>query len=480
METRLNLEQKQRQQQTLTPMQMQFVRVLEMNGPEVEEAVKEALDENPALEAVGEGVVESEDERYEESAEELQRADYASDEDVPTLGQPRDGGVRSGRGTIFDSPVAEHGDTLMEIIMRQLGESGLDDYGMWVAEYVAGNIDDNGYLERTPQAIADDATIESGREVSREDVERVLRRIRELEPAGIGAVDLRDCLLLQLRRRETAGDNGPALRAATEIVADYFDLFSKMHFERLRAALGVDGETFERAMGIIRSLNPKPGSLVGGGAMEDKTRHITPDFIVESDPMEGRVSISLPNNLPQLAIEKSFEIDASGSGPGKQAAGLFIKQKREEAQNFIKILEMRQQTLYNVMAAIVNLQKEFFMTDDVRKLKPMILKDVGGVTGYDLSVISRATAGKYVATPGGIYPLRFFFSERPTEGSEASAHEILEAIKQIVAEEQPERPLSDAAIAEELEKRGYGIARRTVAKYRERLGIPVGRLRKLK
>lgn len=478
MDSRLNLELKQRQQQTLTPMQMQFVRVLEMNGPEVEDAVREAIDENPALEIVDEDPAE----HFDETPEEMQRADYASEEEMPET-QRRDYVMGpSGRGLMYDVPVGERGDTLMEAIMRQLGESGLSDYDMWLAEYVAGNIDDNGYLERTPQAIADDATIESGNEVSRAEVDRVLDRIRRLDPAGVGAVDLRDCLLLQLKRKtESEGEAGSLeLSVAKEIVEHYFDLFSKMHFDRLKATLGVDNATFDGALALIRTLNPKPGALVGGGAADDRTRHITPDFIVDADPVDGVITVSLPNSLPQLSIERSFAADMDDDGRSGRSVSLFIRQKRDEAQTFIKILEMRQQTLFNVMSAIVKLQRDFFLTDDVMKLKPMILKDVSALTGYDLSVVSRATAGKYVATAGGIYPLRFFFSERPTEGSDASAHEIMATIKQLVAEEPAESPLSDATLTAELEKRGYNIARRTVAKYRERLGIPVGRLRKLK
>lgn len=245
--------------------------------------------------------------------------------------------------------------------------------------------------------------------------------------------------------------------------------------------LGVDREKLREAVDVIRSLNPKPGGQLGDSDADSKSRHIIPDFNVEVDG--NVVTLTLVNNIPDLTIEKSFVSDGSQfvSGAATKArreAEAFITRKREDATEFIDLLRLRQETLYKVMAAIVRLQHDFFVSEDESRLHPMILKDVARETGYDLSVISRATAGKYVATPWGVYPLKFFFNEKVGADEESSSREILAAIKELIDSEDPAKPLSDDALMKELSDKGYEIARRTVAKYRERLGIPVARLRK--
>lgn len=472
MEEKLKLNLQQRQVQTLTPLQMQLVKVLEMNGPEVEEYVREVLDENPALEVVGEA--EEADSRYGESAEELQQADYRNEDEMPTTMAERAG--RRGEGVVYETAATSRGETLYEAIMRYLSETGSDAQDMLIGEYVAGNIDDNGYLMRRIDEITDDIAIHAGMEVEEGDVRRVWRKIREMEPAGIGATDLRDCLLLQLKRM---GDEDESVVLAREIIEHYFDVFSKLHYEKLAALTGADEEKIAEVYEVVRGLNPKPGLMFSGASdADDRVRHIIPDFNVYADEDRGEITVSLANRLPELQIEKAFREDVSGMGKANQAAQAFIKQRRDDATGFMKVLEMRQQTLLRIMSAIVKLQRRFFMTEDVKDLKPMILKDVAALTGDDLSVISRATSGKYVSTQRGIYPLKLFFSERPTEGSDVSAHEILDSIEKIIDEEDKRHPMSDSDIAERLEAQGYGIARRTVTKYRERLGIPVARLRR--
>lgn len=443
-----------------------------MNGPEVEEYVREVLDENPALEAVGD--VEEPNDGYEESAEELQQADYRNEDEMPSGVMER----VSGRGekVVYETAATSRGETLYEAIMRYLSEIGCDAREILIGEYVAGNIDDNGYLMRRIDEIADDIAIHAGFEADEDEVRKVWRKIRKMDPAGIGATDLRDCLLLQLKRM---GDADKNVVLAREIVEHYFDVFSKMHFEKLASMLGVDDEAIAGAYDVVRGLNPKPGTVFNGASdAEDRVRHIIPDFYVYSDPESGEITVSLANRLPELQIERTFREETAGNLKDNQSAQAFIRQKRDDANSFIKVIEMRQQTLFSIMSAIVELQRPFFLSDDVRELKPMILKDVSAKTGYDLSVISRATSGKYVATQRGVYPLKFFFSERPTEGSDVSAHEILDSIEKIIEGEDRLHPLSDAEIAEALEQQGYGIARRTVTKYRERLGLPVARLRR--
>lgn len=478
MEESLNLSMQQKLQQRLTPQQVQFVRMLEMTGPEVEDEVRRAVDENPALE-----VSEPEsfsDERqddsdaFSESAEQMQLADYKTEDDIPSY--RLESNNYSPDDSYYEPVAVASGDTLIDSLKAQLAEHDMTERQMAVGEYIIGNIDDNGYLARDLKSMENDLAIQ-GIDVTMQELKSVFDEIRGLDPAGVGAVDLRDCLLLQLRRRRPT----PDVSHATEIVEDYFDLFSKKHYDRLCALMGIDSDCLKSAMNVIRTLNPKPGSQVNGTSIEDKSRHIVPEFSVEVD--SGEITLTLLNNLPDLQIEESFSAENTENAvvrPNRREreAQAFIRQKRDEASGFIRILRMRQETLYRVMAAIVKLQREFFLTDDESLIRPMILKDVAALTGYDLSVISRATAGKYVSTASGIYPLKLFFNERPKEDDDVSSHEILAVIKEIIAGEEKTRPLSDEAITALLVKRGYDIARRTVAKYRERLGLPVARLRR--
>ena len=467
----------QRLQQRLSPMQMRLVRMLEMSEPEIEEEVRREIDDNPALEATEHTVSSEHEESYGESAEQMQLADYASDDDIP----PYRLEARN-RGADYDytEPVAvAAGESLMESLMSQLSQTDLDRRQLAVAAYIVGNLDDNGYMTRTLPQIEDDLAIDAGIEVSMDELKDIFARIRSLDPAGVGAYDLRDCLSLQLRRLP---DTEP-VRIAREIVTDYFDIFSLRHFDRLASALGVSREQLREADEVIRSLDPKPASLFGESDADERARHIIPDFYVEVD-QNDRITVTMPNNIPELSIERSFDttpdnrVRESDMSRSRREALAFISRKRQEASDFIELLRMRRVTLMNVMEAIARIQHDFFITEDEGHLRPMVLKDIAAVTGQDISVISRATAGKYVATQSGVYPLKFFFNERVGESDDVSSREIMAAIQRQISEEDPASPLSDDALTARLTADGYDIARRTVAKYRERLGIPVARLRK--
>lgn len=489
-DTSLRLTQEQRLQQRLSPQQVMFGRLLEMSAPEVEDEVRRELDDNPALEISAHDVAGADRESadFGESAEELQRADYGRSEDVPFYNEHSRArrGSASGDFDPMSLVEAEEPDegSLNAAMTLRLGELDLSEEERLIAEYIIGNLDDNGYLPRTLTAIAADIAAAEGRDADLGLVRRVFGLIRTLEPAGIGAVDLRDCLLLQLDRREKS----LAQRVAREIVADNFDLFSKKHFDRLRSRLGVDEPTLQEAIELIRTLNPKPGALLGGSASADRASHIIPDFAVERHGIDGPFTVSLLNRTPELAIERSFipedtpaEGDSAARGAlarGRREAQTFIRRKHDEAALFIKMLSDRSHTLTDVMEAIVRRQQAFFASGNPSDLRPMILKDIAGDTGLDISTISRACSGKYVLTPHGTYPLKLFFNERPKAENDASTHEILEALRSIIENEDKRRPLSDEALKDALVARGYDIARRTVAKYRERLGLPVGRLRK--
>lgn len=480
MEESLQLSTEQRLQQRLTPLQVQFVKMLEMTGPEVENEVQRVLDENPALERCDNderdnNLTEDSTEVFNESAEEIQLADYRDEDEIPPY--RLEARNYSADDKYYEPVAVDSSDTLIESLNAQLMEYDLDDTELAIAQYIIGNLDDNGYMTRDLTAICDDLAFNAGIDVPLSLIKNMFEIVRGLEPAGVAAIDLRDCLLLQLKRKEKNNLND----IATDIISNYFDLFSKRHYDRLCNSLNISSEKLREVVSVITSLNPKPGSILTGG-VSDSTRHIIPDFSIEVDDDNGNITLTLPNRIPELQIEETFsekacEIPQNATRSQREAAA-FIKQKRDEASGFIKILKMRQETLYRVMKAIVKIQHEFFLTDDESKIKPMILKDISAITGQDLSVISRATTGKYVMTQRGIYPLKLFFNERPTDDDDTSSHEILAALKDIIANENKRRPLSDEAITNALGEQGYNIARRTVTKYRERLGLPVARLRK--
>lgn len=480
MEEALRLSTEQKLQQRLTPLQVQFVKMLEMTGPEIEEEVQRVLDDNPALEQLdydenGNNLTEDSSETFNESAEDVQLADYRDEDDIPSY--RLEARNHSADDKYIEPIIVDWGETLIDSLNNQLMEYDLNDIELSVAKYIIGNIDDNGYLTRDISSITDDLAFNVGIDLNSSQVKRIFEIIRNLDPAGIGAIDLRDCLLLQLKRKE----NSPIVNIATDIIENYFDLFSKKHYDRMKSLLGINADQLKDAMSLITSLNPKPGSIITGGAT-DRTRHIIPDFNVEVDSDNGNITLTLLNRIPELQIESTFSESAcempSNATRSQREAATFIKQKRDEANGFIRILKMRQETLYRVMEAIVKLQRDFFLTDDESRIKPMILKDIAAITGHDLSVISRATAGKYVMTQRGIYPLKLFFNERPKDDEDTSSHEIIAALKEIILNENKSKPLSDETITSLLSKKGYDIARRTVAKYREKLGIPVARLRK--
>lgn len=473
MEEALNLTIEQKLQQRLTPLQVQFVRMLEMTGPEVEEEIRRVVDENPALEVVSHEQDDIENNNsFNESAEEMQRADYSSEDDIPNY--RLEARNYSADDKYYEPIAVASSDTLIDSLSSQLSELELTPKQQAIAKYIIGSLDDNGYITRNLNNIAYDIEVYTGYYVTNEEMRDVLTKIQALDPAGVAAVDLRECLLLQLRRRNKSEINDIAI----EIIADYFDLFSKKHFDKLKSMLNISSEQLQEAFAIIKSLNPKPGGILDG-ATDDRSRHIIPDFQVETDG--DSLSLTLLNNIPDLQIEQTFTIGEPIQNMSRQQreAQLFVKQKRDEANGFISIIKKRQETLYNIMTAIIKLQQDFFLNeDDEALIRPMILKDVAAITGYDLSVISRATAGKYVTTQYGTYPLKLFFNERPKEEDDVSTHEILAVLKDIISKEDKQHPLSDESITSLLKEKKYDIARRTVAKYREKLGIPVARLRK--
>lgn len=455
-----------------------------MTAPEFEEEVNRALDDNPALERDDDSALLPLDDSglaassFNETAEQIQLADYRGDDEMPTWRVERRAAADNSGRSLFESLNDSQQETLYDHLRQQLAEQPLTPRAAALGDYLIGDIDDNGYLTRTPNQIANDLTFNMGIDTSASEIESLVEIVKGFDPPGVGASSLSECLELQLK----ADTSHPAqtVADALKIIAEHFELFTRKHFDRIAQAASISPERVTAAVALLRSLNPKPGATFGRSGNEERLKQIMPDFEVEPDG-NGRMSLSMNSNIPQLRIEASFDIDnISVQGQRRLAsdASAFIKRKHDEAATFIKTVKMRQETLWNVMTAILKFQKRFFETGNPTDLKPMILKEISAMTGYDLSVVSRATSGKYIATPHGTYPLKFFFNEKPKETVDASTHQILEVIKQIIESEDKRHPLSDEALASELSKRGFDIARRTVTKYRERLGYSVARLRR--
>lgn len=452
----LNLDQ--RLSMRLSAQQLRFVRMLELTEPELEEAVDKELNDNPALEIDEDSPVEPDSlprYRYE--------ARNTSDEDPQA----------------FDIAANAGDETLYDILLRQLDERDLPPHLFSVTRFIIGSIDANGYLRRPIPSLVNDMAFGPGIETSEEEVGKALDVIRQFEPYGVGATDLRDCLriqLLHLHPSETRDD-------ALAIIENQFEAFSMKHNHRIVSALKMSQERVKKAISLILSLNPKPGAAVGASA--DSMNVIVPDIVV--DNADGQLTVAVNNRIPELRIDRTFseavkEMEEAGKRSRKKGME-FVTSRYNDARDFIRILRQRQETLVNVMTAILKIQHEYFATEDVYRLKPMMLKDIAALTGYDFSVISRATANKFVQTPWGIFPLRFFFSdsigEESDDASEVLTNRKIEAeIEDIVNAEDKRHPLSDERIRQMMESRGYEVSRRTVAKYRDRKGIPVARLRK--
>lgn len=445
--------QEQRMQQKLAPMQVQYVRMLEMTTPEIEDAVRRAIEDNPALEVADTTNASPDNEQ------DLNHEDYT---DKPT--------ARNTDAWIYAVATDSSEDTLTTHLEKQLSESDADDRTLALAEYLLGEIDGNGRISRSPKDIADDIAFNTGGEVSTEEIADALNLIKSLDPPGVGAADLRECLLIQLRSRHSEDQ---ANKDAISLLENHYDLYSRRRLDMLRSASGLDTGRLRNADELIRSLNPKPGAqFAEGDRMERASSVVVPDFNLDIDD-NGNITVSLTSDIPELSIAESFNIRTKNDD--------FIRHHHDEASSTIKLLQMRGRTLIRTMKAIAYLQRDFFLSEEKEKIHPMVLRDIAQITGDDLSVISRATAGKYVNTPGGVYPLKMFFSERTQADNSGSGslHRVLSALKAIIDSEDPQHPYPDETLRLMMKEKGFDLARRTIAKYREeKLGVPVARLRR--
>ena len=469
--------------QKLSPQQIQLMKLLQVPTASLEQRVKEEIEANPALEEGGDDAPEgdlisqTEDDRGEDSSgDELDLSDYFTDDDIPDY---RTRGDRySGDEEEKAMPVAVQ-ETFRDMLDQQLGMVELDERSEALARQLVGSLDDDGYLRRELDAVVDDLAFSQNISTTEEELAVLLEVVQGFEPAGVGARDLRECLLLQLRRKEPSDD----IELAIRLLEKYFEEFTKKHYERLQRQLKVDAETFKAAMEEILKLNPKPGGTAGGDTRINQ--YIVPDFTIRNQGGELELLLN-GRNAPELRVSNTFRdmYEAYKANPKKdkkeKEAILFIKQKIDSAKWFIDAIRQRQQTLLGTMQSIMDHQEEFFLTGDETNLNPMILKDIAEKTGLDISTISRVANSKYVSTEFGTYPLKYFFSESLTteSGEEVSTREVKAILSDLIGEEDKRKPLSDQKLTELLKEKGYVIARRTVAKYREQLSIPVARLRK--
>lgn len=475
-----------KQQQKLSPMQMQVIKLTELPVLELEERIKQELEDNPALEEGLEPTDNSSeydddfspDDEANISQEDITLGDYMNEEEIPDY-QLRDNN-RQAAGKQEEIPFSVAA-SLHEYLIEQLGECEFDEEDEKVAEYIIGNIDESGYLDRSLSAISDDLIFQQNIDIPVSRLEEILKTIQDFEPAGIAARNLQECLLLQLKRKEKSETTDYAIN----IISNYFDEFSKRHYDKIIRQLGIDEDTLKDIIQEITTLNPKPGNN-WGDSLSITLSTIVPDFTVES--YNGELFLSLNNrNIPDLRVSREYSDLLRGYSDNKESmsadnknAVLFVKQKLDSARWFIDAIKQRQDTLQRTMQAIMDMQYDFFLTGDEAQLRPMILKDVAQRTGYDISTISRVSNSKYVQTSFGIYSLKYFFSEsmQTDTGEEISSREVKAILKECIENEDKKRPLTDDKLSEILKEKGYIIARRTVAKYREQMNLPVARLRK--
>jgi RNA polymerase sigma-54 factor len=473
-------------QQKLSPQQIQFIKLLQVPTAELDTRIEEELEINPALE---EGEEEQQPEEKAEAEQEFDEAEAKKEDDVDlkdylgdddSIGykmQSEGGGEEDDR----EMPIAM-GTSLHEQLLSQLGYLGLNEQQDAIGKQLVGSIEADGYIRRDLDAIVNDLAFSQGIDTTVEEVESILKKIQQFDPAGIAARNLQECLLLQLERMDNGHDIDVAV--AKKIISECFEEFTKKHYQKIQKKLGTEDEEFVRdAMELIVKLNPKPGSGSATGMV--KNQYIMPDFILVNT--NGKLELSLNSrNAPELRISKSYTemFKAYDKGDKKdkklKEAVTFVKQKLDAAKWFIDAIKQRQHTLLRTMKAIVDFQYDFFLEGDETKLRPMILKDIAQMISMDISTVSRVASSKAVQTDFGIFPLKYFFSEgiSTDSGEEVSSREVKQIIKDIIEAEDKNKPFSDDRLEKILNDKGYNIARRTVAKYREQLNIPVARLRK--
>ena len=463
--TSLQLKQVQR----LSPLQIQTIKLIELPRLELEQRIQKEIEENPVLDEVVDDT-----EQEDGPPKKVSLNEYTND-DTPSykLYVNNQGKDLKPQYNTFQVKESFH-----QSLENQLGFCRLDSRKHQIALFMIGMIGNDGYLRRDMESLVDDISFKTGIETTEEELEEILEIIQGFEPAGVGARDLQECLILQLEAMEES----EAVANARTIIEDYFDEFTKKHYNKIISRMGIDEEQLKAAIAEIRHLNPRPGGQIDD-SYSDQAQQIVPDFVLEIK--DGELILSLPKySIPELRINKHYADMLNEQTPSKskseKEAVSFVKQKLDSAKWFIEAIKQRQNTLQRTMEAILEFQHDYFLDGDETKLKPMVLKNIAEKTGFDISTISRVVNSKYIQTHFGIFPLKFFFSEGlvNSDGEEVSTREIKKILTASIEEEDKRKPLTDEELVSVLKEKGYNVARRTVAKYREQLSIPIARLRK--
>ena len=460
-----------KQQQKLSPLQIQTIKIIELPVLELEQRIRKELEENPVLD---DSPAEKAD-GDEEEPRDVSLSDINEDDPIPSYRLHVNNYGKDERPQYNTFSVKQ---SFTQSLMEQLGFRNLDKHQHAVAAFIIGSLDDDGYLRREIENLVDDMAFRANIDTTEEEVLEMLKVIQEFEPTGVGARDLRECLLLQLKNLH----QDEATVNATRILTNCFQDFSNRHFHRIMSRLGLTEEQLKKATAKIVKLNPAPGGQVDD-SYNDQAQQIVPDFVLTYE--NGELNLTMPRfSLPEIRVNKKYAellMEAAGSTERqKKEAATFVKQKMDSAKWFVEALKQRHNTLMNTMQAIVDYQETYFQTGDESNLKPMVLKDIAEKTGFDISTISRVVNSKYIETHFGIFPLKYFFSEglENQEGEEVSTRELKKVLQECVDNEDKHKPLTDDQLVAEMENRGYKVARRTIAKYRDQLGLPKARLRK--
>ena len=460
-----------KQVQKLSPLQIQTIKLIELPIQELEQRIRKELEENPVLDED----LPKEKEEEGEAPREVSLSEYKEDDSIPSYRLRSDNYSKDERPQYNTFSVKE---SFTQSLQEQLGYRNLTEHQYAVASFLIGSLDDDGYLRRSIDSVVDDLSFRANIETTDEEVLEMLKVIQEFEPSGVGARDLRECLLLQIRNcRKT-----PEVEIATKILKNHFHEFTSKHFQKIMIRMNISEDQLRAAMTKILKLNPSPGGQIDD-SYADQAQQIVPDFVLEY--RDGELNLSMPRfSIPELRVNRKYAdllMDAAHSSEReKKEAAAFVKKKLDSAKWFVEAIKQRHNTLSSTMQAIIDYQREYFIDGDETHLKPMVLKDIAEKTGFDISTISRVVNSKYIETHFGIYSLKYFFSEglENQDGEEVSTRELKKALQECVDTEDKHKPLTDDELVEKMTARGYKVARRTIAKYRDQLGIPKARLRK--
>ena len=458
-----------KQQQKLSPLQIQTIKLIELPVQELEQRIRKELEENPVLD---DSPQESKDE---DAPRDVSLSEIDEDDPTPSYKYKVNNYGKDERPQYNTFSVRQ---SFTQSLMEQLGFRSLTRHQYAVAAFLIGSLDEDGYLRRDIDSLVDDMAFRANIETDEEEVLEMLKIIQEFEPAGVGARDLRECLLIQVRGLKQTDD----VRNAATILTDYFQEFSNRHFQKIMARMNIPEAEMKAAMARIIKLNPSPGGQIDD-SYNDQAQQIVPDFVLTYE--DGELHLSMPRfSIPEIRVNRTYAdllMEAANSSERqKKEAATFVKQKMDSAKWFVEALKQRHNTLQSTMQAIIDYQHDYFIDGDEASLRPMVLKDIAEKTGFDISTISRVVNSKYIETHFGIFPLKYFFSEglENQEGEEVSTRELKKVLQECVEKEDKQRPLTDDQLVTEMEKRGYKVARRTIAKYRDQLGIAKARLRK--